>query len=510
MMQEDTTRGMILALERVLVGALVGTLVGWNGQGLATAQTDGPGWTLEKGEGPTPPGPEFDGQPAEYASAWSAKELCTRIFVAHGDPGTTVQTELRAASALAPGFFIDLAEITVDEEQEMVTVDHPGHPARSAVRAGSQGCVILPAYSGRLHFEPREFPWEGPSANEPWPLGERVWQGESRIDRVLLDAALEAHMDLPGSRSVAVVHKGELVGERYAPGYGPYTPQRAWSATKSVTATLVGIMVDRGLLTLDAPVPVAEWANDERAAITLRNMLNMNSGLRQNLFEGTERSLETFTPQNEHSFIYFDGFNTLADALEAPLHAAPETLWEYRNANVLIAAGLAREAARHAGYDSLALVHDEVFEPLGMRSSTLETDPYGNYIASGQWFTTARDLARLGLLYLQGGEYAGQRILSSEWVNFVRTPAPTSKGYGGFWWLNHDGAIIGVPEDAYWASGAFGQFSLVIPSHDLVIARLGVNLPPMDEIARNTLAVSVIRAVEVGESASTNDPKGEP
>jgi CubicO group peptidase (beta-lactamase class C family) len=447
---------------------------------------------------PTPPGPDFDGAPAEYASAFAAKELCSRVLIARKDP-EPILTDLRQASALAPGFAIDTARIDINRRRGMVTVHHPGQPARSAVRARSQGCSILPAYSGRLHFRPRSFRWRGPPAETPWPAGEQIWEGASDIDRLALDAALAAYVNRPGTRGVVVVHRGELVGERYAPGFGPYVPQRSWSVAKSITATLAGLVVDRGLLRLDARPPIPAWARDDRRAITVRQLLNMSSGLKQNQFEGTARSLETFTPESEHAFIYFDGFDTYADAIEAPLEVPPGSRWQYRNANVLSLAYAMKRVLRRAGRDFQRFPQRRLLEPLGMRSTTLETDPYGQFIASGTAFTTPRDLARLGLLHLQGGQWAGRQLISRGWVDFVRSPAPTAPHYGGFWWLNHDSAEFrSLPEDVYFASGAFGQNILVIPSHDLVIARMGWNVPD-DREGLNAFARAVLFAVERGQ-----------
>jgi CubicO group peptidase (beta-lactamase class C family) len=446
---------------------------------------------------PTPPGPEFDGEPAEYASAFAAKELCSRVLIAGQDP-EPILTDLRQASALAPGFAIDTARIDIDRRRQMVTVHHPGQPPRSAVRAKSQGCSILPAYSGRLHFKPRRFRWRGPPARRPWPVGEQLWNGVSDIDRVVLDAALESYVRRPGTRGVVVVHKGELVGERYAPGFGPFVPQRSWSVAKSITATLAGLAVDRRLLRLNARPPIRPWARDARRAITVRQLLNMSSGLKQNQFEGTERSLETFTPESEHAFIYFDGFDTYADAIEAPLEVPPGTRFQYRNANVLALAYALGRVVRRAGGDPQRFPQRRLLEPLGMRSTTLETDPYGQFIASGTAFTTPRDLARLGLLHLQRGRFGGRRLLSKRWVDFVRTPAPTNPGYGGFWWRNHASSEFrSLPEDVYFASGAFGQNILVIPSHELVITRMGWNVPD-DREGLNAFAKAVLLAVDGG------------
>jgi CubicO group peptidase (beta-lactamase class C family) len=447
---------------------------------------------------PTPPGPEFDGEPAEYASAFAAKELCSRVLIAGQDP-EPILTDLRQASALAPGFAIDSAAIEIDRERRTVAVHHPGQPPRTAMQAKSQGCVILPAYSGRLHFEPRRIRWRGASAGEPWPAGEQIWHGASAIDRTLLDAALMGYVNRPGTRGVVVVHNGELVGERYAPGFGPFVPQRSWSTAKSITATLAGLLADRGLLRLDARAPIGAWARDERRAITVRQLLNMSSGLKQNMFEGTERSLETFSPESEHAFIYFDGFDTYADALEAPLEVPPGSRWQYRNANVLALAHAMRRIVLRAGGDPRRFPQRRLLEPLGMRSTTLEADPYGHFIASGTAFTTPRDLARLGLLHLQGGRWGERRLISKEWVDFVRAPSPAEPGYGGFWWRNHaQQEFRSLPEDVYFASGAFGQNVLVIPSHDLVIARMGWNVPD-DREGLNAFARAALLAVEAGE-----------
>ena len=226
----------------------------------------------------------------------------------------------------------------------------------------------------------------------------------------------------------------------------------------------------------------------------------MSSGLKQNQFEGTERSLETFTPQSQHAFIYFDGFDTYADARKAPLEVPPGTRWQYRNANVLSVAASMRRVLALDHQDFSTWAQRNLLEPLGMRHTTLETDPNGQFIASGTAFTTARDLARLGLLYRQNGRWEGRQLLSEGWVRFVRTPAPTAPHYGGFWWINYKRqAFSSLPEDTFYASGAFGQNVLVVPSYDLVIARMGWNVPD-DNAGLNAFGLAVLLAVERGEA----------
>lgn len=111
-----------------------------------------------------------------------------------------------------------------------------------------------------------------------------------------------------------------------------------------------------------------------------------------------------------------------------------------------------------------------LLDRIGMRNTLLSTDRFGDFILSSQVYTNARDLARLGLLYAQGGVWNGERILSETWIDFVRQPAPATaergNEYGGHWWLVPDDRTD-VPTDAYSTAGNRGQFAIVVPSHDL-------------------------------------------
>ena len=113
-----------------------------------------------------------------------------------------------------------------------------------------------------------------------------------------------------------------------------------------------------------------------------------------------------------------------------------------------------------------------------MRNTLVSTDRFGDFILSSQVYTNARDLARFGLLYLQNGVWNGERLISEEWIDFVRTPAPATVGrggqYGGQWWLVPENRND-VPMDAYSTSGNRGQYAVVVPSHDLVIVRRGLD-----------------------------------
>jgi CubicO group peptidase (beta-lactamase class C family) len=113
-----------------------------------------------------------------------------------------------------------------------------------------------------------------------------------------------------------------------------------------------------------------------------------------------------------------------------------------------------------------------------MRNTLASTDRLGDFIFSSQVYTNARDLARFGLLYLQNGTWNGERIISEEWIEFVRTPAPstaaTGRFYGGQWWLVPDDRTD-VPADAYSTAGNRGQYVIVVPSFEVVIVRRGLD-----------------------------------
>jgi len=445
---------------------------------------------LEVGHNPTPPGDDFAASSVEYAAAWAAKEICSRVFIAGGDPQTTIDREVNLVGLAAGGFSIGDAELDIDEGAQTVTVDHPGVPVRKAAYALSQGCVILPRSLDQVQFEPRTIEWRGPSADEPWPLGETITRGDSPIDRNALEAALARHMDRPGLRAIVVVHQGELVGETYADGYGPLVPQRGWSTGKSVAATAVLRLIDRGYFGLDDQAPVAAWANDDRRNITIRNLLNMSSGLNQQFLEGFTTF---FSSENEHSFIYVEGFDTVADAVEVPPGMfTPGTDYAYRNANPLTVTAIAKLAFEANGGEPFAVIQREVFEPLGMRSSVVETDPYGNFIISGAFYTTARDLARLALMHLDGGVLAGNRVLSEESAAFAYAPSQGFVGYGAFWRNNLDDRFD-MPTDAFFANGGFGQKSVAIPSRDLVIAQMGFD--PLTDFENFEILVNEVVAV---------------
>ena len=254
------------------------------------------------------------------------------------------------------------------------------------------------------------------------------------------------------------------------------TRTRTWSTAKSIAATLFGILSDQGKMSLDKPLGFT-WlpqprgsVKDPRSAITLRHVLNMSSGLETVDNGGLEYATGS-------GMSYWAGASSVEGARNRGLIREPGTSWDYENYDTLLAVYAMKQAIGDSeAY--LAFPRKALLDRIGMRNTLLSTDRFGDFILSSQVYTNARDLARLGLLYLQGGEWNGERLLSKAWIDFVRTPAPATaqsgNEYGGHWWLVPD-KRTDVPKDAYSTAGNRGQYTVVVPSHDLVIVRRGLD-----------------------------------
>ena len=417
----------------------------------------------------------------ESRAAIGAHHLCAGLWVVGQVTKRTPEDII--AQDIAP--FKDFSwdprfTYSVDRGRHAVTVGGPGIVSRTAKYNGDQGCAILPRGGTDVQFTPVVVPRRLPDpARQPWPAGDKdaAAPAPQGVDNGAIAAALEWGMAQRehNTRAIVVVYRGKIVGERYAPGWSGDTPQISWSAGKSITAALVGILVRRGELAADDPAPVREWsaAGDPRGKIRIRDLLHMSSGL--DFANLGLNGPESFTRANKHMRVYFDGLDVFNHAVNQPLEIPPDSEWRYRNSDPLTLGKIIKEKVRARGEEYLTFPQRELFDPIGARHFILETDAWGNFIMTGFDYGSARDWARFGLLHLWDGVWQGRRILPEGWVRFVSTPAPAdkSRGYGGLFWLNRGGAWKGVPEDAFMASGHMGQYTMVIPSRDVVVVRMG-------------------------------------
>jgi len=375
----------------------------------------------------------------------------------------------------------------VDHNHKAVSVGSPGGAPvmRAAYREGL-GCVILApdqTFAAIPELPALELPpLAGDPATIPWPNGDRV--AKTPLPKGIDGKALEAASEWAFARktseqntlSLLIVHQGKIIHERYKPGVDVSTKTRTWSTAKSIAVTLIGMLVDDGQLSLDAPLEL-DWLpkerdreTDPRRDITLRNVLNMSSGL----YTVDNRRMEYATGSG---LAYWAGASSTAGALNRGLIRRPGTHWDYENYDTLLGV-LAMKRALGDQQTYLEFPRRALFDKIGMRNTFTSVDRFGDFIFSSQVYTNARDLARFGLLYLNEGTWDGEQLISKEWIDFVRTPAPSlaERGnfYGGQWWLVPE-ERMDVPKDAYATAGNRGQFVIVAPSHDLVIVRRGLD-----------------------------------
>ncbi len=419
-------------------------------------------------------------QPSHFAAAY-AQRLCSAVFIAGMAPAMARDT-LGDGNALAPvAQRINMREPVIDRAAHEVRVQtKEGGVTRIARQLGSQGCVILPADGGKLGFVPSEVVPNLPDAKTTsWPMGDLVsTQMPAGVDAEKLKAALAAAFmpDDALTQAFVVTWKGQLIGERYGLGATPSTPLEGWSMGKSIVATLMGVLIQKGVYTLDQRAPIPEWqtAGDPRQAIRIRDLLQMSSGLRIRAQQDPEYVHDGTLA--DHWYLY-TAPNAYAYAASRPQEWPPATIGRYRNTDPVLASYLVRLAAEKDAGNYHSFPQRNLFDLLGIRTAVLETDASGNFIGQGAELLSGRDWARLGNLYLQDGLWNGTRLLPEGFVKFVSTPAPAwvADGrpiYGGFFWLNTDSSFA-VPKDAYYMAGAGEQYTLIIPSHDLVVARLG-------------------------------------
>ncbi|HEY7617387.1 MAG TPA: serine hydrolase [Terriglobales bacterium] len=407
------------------------------------------------------------GDPLVHHAAGFAKVLCSAIFVSGHD--------LKFAAENLGYFVAPVSERqkfrtpVVDRAKKEVHVDVPAANVRRTARyLGDLGCVAVPLGDVGLHFTPTSLPRV---SKQSFPVAEPP---SSKMAAVL-DAAFAD----PAAMTAALVitWKGRIIGERYAERIGKDTPLESWSMGKSLIATLMGVLIQNGVYDLWQPAPIPEWEvtpDDPRQAIRIADLLRMSSGLRIKAPNDPDFDGRSYP---DHLYLYTGSENLFRYASARPLQWPPNTVGRYRNTDPVLTSYLIRLGVEKQKQDYLSFPRRALLNKLGMDTMIMETDAWGNYLTQGYELASARDWARLANLYLQDGVWKGERLLPEGFAKFVSTPAPAwindgAPEYGGFFWINGLGRLT-APADAYFMAGAGGQFAIIIPSHALVVVRLG-------------------------------------
>jgi CubicO group peptidase (beta-lactamase class C family) len=420
------------------------------------------------------------GDPLEHHTAGFAKIMCSAVFITGLDPGFAAENVGYFTSPYAER--VKVGKPVIDRAGQAVHIVLPTGVERTAKYLGSQGCVTLPTGKAAVNFQPVTV---GSALADPstqrWPMGDALADEPlpAEIDAAKLQQAVNAAFEPAEAMTAAfvVTWKGRLIAERYGPGLSERTPLEGWSMGKSITATLLGILVKQGIYELSQPAPIPEWQapGDPRAKIRIADILHMSSGLR--IKAPQDPDYDPSGPYPDHLYLYTGGVDSFHYAATRPLQWPPNTIGRYHNTDPVLINYLIRLGVEKQGQDYLSFPQRALFDKLGIRTMIIETDPFGNFLGQGYELGSGRDWARLGNLYLQDGVWNGERILPQGYAKFVSTVAPAWEAdkrpiYGAFFWINGDGTFP-VPKDAHYMSGAGGQTTLVIPSHDLVVVRMG-------------------------------------
>lgn len=419
-------------------------------------------------------------------SAFAAKGMCSSVFLAGKSPERVMAEDL--------SFFpISAAKCVVNYEEKSVTATALGLAKRKAVyREGLGAVLVLDTPEEDLKSRTFSIPDPGYSQDTiPWPLGDVLPASlPEGVDYKKLETILDSTLDAPGAEpfkktlGVAVVYDNQLIGEHYLDGYDAWTKFHGWSMTKTVTGAMAGALVNEGRLDMKAPADVPEWSGDERRNITVENIFHMSSGLDW---------LENYFTISEATVMLMQSDDMFSSASSCELAHEPGTFWNYSSGDANLLSGLLRRAIgdedEYVGY-----AYTRLFHRIGMLNTLVETDASGLFVASSYSYGSTRDWARFGMLFLNNGIFEGDTVLTPEWVEYMKTPAPASDGhYAGTFWLqepNPENALTDVPDDVFFADGFLGQRVYIIPSKKLVVVRMGYSLSniSMNDMLREIIA----------------------
>jgi len=420
------------------------------------------------------------GDRLQHEAAGYATVMCSAVFISGLDPDFVAENT---------GYFTAPYEIrktlrkpVIDRANKSVTVTMPNGTKRVAKLLGSQGCVGLPVGKDAPYFTPTVVKSTLPdAATTPWPMGDKgpgtPWP--ANVDKTKVDAAVEAAFDPAGMTGAFVVtYKGRIIAERYGPNVTKDTPLESWSMGKSLSATLLGTLMQRGVYTLDQPAPIPEWnekPGDPRAKIRIRDILNMATGLR--IIAPQDPDYDPKGPYPDHLYYYTSTDNAFHYAATRPQQWPPNTVGRYRNTDPVLTNYLVRLAVEKRKEDYHAYPTRALFDKIGVRHCVMEVDPYGNFLTQGYELCTGRDWARIANLYLRDGVSNGERLLPEGFVSFVSTLAPAWLAdkrpiYGGLFWINGD-STFPAPRSVYYMAGVGGQNVVIDKTRDLAVVRLG-------------------------------------
>ncbi|WP_047245352.1 serine hydrolase domain-containing protein [Maribacter thermophilus] len=414
-------------------------------------------------------------------SGYASKNMASSVYIAHRDAH-----EVEKVDHDMP--LIKLAGSKVEPSDQSATASVFGLMKRKAVYKEGVGAVLTNSEYKKHNFD--LVPHRSKRIDTlPFPYGNNGIMDTiltdvdyDKLEHVLNEAMADS---LQRTRSLLVVYKDQIVGEKYIDGFSKDTPILGWSMTKSILATCYGILEHQGKINMDyLPFKGEVSDKDPKMNITLNHLLRMQSGLAW--------EEDYFKISDVTQMLFLDSDMTKAQA-DNEVIAAPTEIWNYSSGTSNLLSGiLRRQFKSHQEY--LDFPYEQFIDRIGMYSMLIETDLEGNFVGSSYGWANTRDWAKFGLLYLHKGDWNGDRLFSEEWVDYITKPTVHSNGtYGAHFWLNAEGKYPDLPKDLYSANGFQGQRVFIIPSKNMVVVRTGLKEQSDEQF--NTLLRNILEAI---------------
>ena len=411
-------------------------------------------------------------------AGWIAQEMCSTVFGSGIPEEVAAREDLAIIGNIGGTYEINYAERSV---LGICEINNPNNSTYKSIFRDGIGCTLVESlteaeiraqYLGDLTPPPPLDP------AVPWPVGEGFFPENAPagidLECVARVSAEQFADDLYNPRGIVVVYKGQLVFEEYAQGITKANRLLGWSATKSVTQSLVGVLAGEGRISVTAPARVSEWyetPGDARQNITVDMMLRMSSGT---VWTGD------IGPTTQCIF-WSDNACAHVCALK-PLEADPDTLWNYNSGSSYILSRMIMELRGEPELTNYEWPRVKLFNRIGAHSFYIEYQPNGYFLGGAYGYATARDWARFGLLYQRDGVWVdGTRILPEGWVQYSGTPSSTNSGYAAHFWKSPS-----VDPNLFYASGFRNENVFIFPDQELVVVRFA--MPPMLALGWNSNA----------------------
>lgn len=393
-------------------------------------------------------------------SGYAAKSTASSVFLAKRDLDFTNATD----NNFSP---VNLATNTVNSDKKIAISSAFGLLTRKAIYRDGLGAVLALTEEDEsaTYLKPKR---SIPDHKTPYPYGNAEQKDTifNNIDYSKLDDALTYLFDEKNqTRAAVILYKEQIIAEKYAEGFTKESKLLGWSMTKSITSTIFGILEHQQKINVQDKAPIAAWKNDERSKITIHNLLQMNSGLEW------DENYDKISDATKMLFLERDMSKT--QELKE-LAGQPNQSWNYSSGTTNLLSGILRKQFQsHQEY--LDFWYTDLIDKIGMNSMLIETDLEGNYVGSSYAWATARDWAKLGLLYLKNGNWKDEQLFDENWVKYATKPTPSSNGwYGAQIWLNAGNRYPSVSKNMYFFSGYQGQNVFILPDEEMVIVRLGL------------------------------------